>query len=177
MAEVSVKFKVTGFKEFDELLTTIQNDFGPKDTQKILNRAVKLAMTPVLMQAKMLAPVDTGALRESLRIEARRPTTKDRRSRYVDSNDIVIGTVTTAPGNVLAKRSFYNYKKSFKEKRNIKTKGIPSDARANVQEFGSVNFPAQPYLRPALESQGPSAVNSLSQSLKEALNKYQSKKK
>lgn len=177
MAEVSVKYTYSGFKELDQLLDEIKSDFGPKDTQKILNRAVKLAMTPVLLQAKALAPVDTGALRESLRIEARRPTAKDKRSRYVERGDVVIGTVTTAPGNVLARRKFYNYSQSYRQKKDVYTKGIPSDARANVQEFGSVNFPAQPYLRPALESKGMEAVNSLSQSLRIALQKYKSKKK
>lgn len=175
MAEVSVKFTVEGFQEFDELLSTIQEDFGTKDAQKILNKAVKLAMTPVLMQAKMLAPVDTGALRESLRIEARKPTNKDRRSRYVSAGDVVIGTVTTAPGNVLARRKFYNYSQSYRQKKDVISKGIKSDARANVQEFGSVNFPAQPYMRPALESKGQEAVGLLSKSLKEALEKYKSK--
>jgi hypothetical protein len=119
--------------------------------------------------------VDTGALAASLRIEARRPTQKDKHSRYIQTTDTVIGTVTTAPGNVLAKRSFYNYSASYKARKDIKTKGIPSDARANVQEFGSYKMAAHPFMRPALESRGVEVVGSLGRILGEKLESYRAK--
>ena len=175
MPSESKLFKVTGFQEFEDLLLQIRDDFGIKDANGILKSAVKDAMTPVLLTAKSLAAVDTGALRESLRIEARSPNRRDKNSRYVLETDTIIGTVTTAPGNVLAKRSFYNYSASYKARKNIKTKGIPSDARANVQEHGSYKMAAHPFLRPALESQGANAASSLGEKLGIRLEQYRSK--
>ncbi len=166
----TVTFKVEGMKEFEQLLKEIQSDFGEKDTKKILNQAVKKSMGNVLATAKNLVPVDTGALRASLRLEVRKPTRKDKRSKYVENSDIVIGNVTTAPGNVLARTKFTNVKTGQKQK------GIKSDARAIVNEFGTAKQPARPYLRPAMETQSPTVVSSLASSLRMALEKYRSKK-
>ena len=172
MPSQSVTFKLSGAIEFEELLSQIREDYGPKDATGILKAAVKDAMQPVLMTAKALAPVDTGALRESLRVEVRRPNKRDLNSRYVFSTDSIIGTVTTAPGNVLAKRSFKNL---HNKKSKIKQIGIESDARANVQEFGSPYFPAHPFMRPALESQSANVASSLGEKLGKRLEQYKAK--
>jgi HK97 gp10 family phage protein len=178
MAQIkSVTFQVDGVKELDAVFNEIVNDFNEKDSKKILVKSVRLAMNPVLSAATMRAPVDTGALRASLRIEARKPNSKDRRSAYYNPNQVVISLVTTAPGNVLAKKSFYNYSESYKQKKNVKTKGIPSDARANVQEFGSYKMPAHPYMRTSLESQSQTVTDNLGKNLALALDQYKSKGK
>ena len=173
----AVYFKVEGVKELNDVFDEIISDFGEKDTKKILVKSVRLAMNPVLSVANLRAPVDTGALQASLRIEARKPNAKDRRSIYYNSNQVVIALVSTAPGNVLAKKSFYNYSESYTQKKNVKTKGIPSDARANVQEFGSYKMPAHPYMRSSLESQSQSVTDNLGNNLAQALNEYKSKGK
>ena len=168
MSEVlSVQFE--GMQEFTEMLDKIKDDFSEKDSQKILNNAVKLAMQPVLSTAKALVPKDTGALMASLRIEVRKPTTRDKKSIYVNPSDVVIGTVTTAPGKVLAKKSFTNLKTKKKQK------GIESDARAIANEFGTGKMAAHPFMRPAIESTAPQTLGSLSNSLSTALDKYRSK--
>jgi HK97 gp10 family phage protein len=164
-----VKFKIEGFKEFEDLLTEIQEDFGPKDQRKILNNAVKMSMASVLNTARRMVPADTGALRASLRLEVRKPSGRDRRSKYVAPGDIVIGSVTTAPGNVLAKKTFKNLKTGEKQK------GIPSDARAIANEFGTANMAAKPYLRPAMEVEKNNVVNDLGSMLSVALQKYKAK--
>lgn len=184
MAKQEISFKVQGFQEFEDLMEQIYGDFSVKDANNILKNAVKASMVPVLMTAKQLAPKHTGALSESLRIEARRPNNRDHRSRYVLETDTVIGTVTTAPGNVLEKRKFVNLQHKVvlhkgKKEWVVKQVGIESDARANVQEFG-VEFgnhamPAQPYMRPALESQGATAASSLGEQLGRALEQYKAK--
>lgn len=173
MAEASVKFKLEGMDELLEVFNQMVDDFGEKDAKKILKSAVHQSMQPVLMMAKSLAPVDTGALQASLRIESRRPTSKDKRSRYIHTTDTIIGTVTTAPGNVLKNRSFHNLHAPAGQR--IKQVGIPSDARANVQEFGSYKMAAHPFMRPALESQSVLVANSLGTTLGNALEKYKAK--
>lgn len=165
--KVTIQFE--GFKEFNDVMTEIQNDFGEKDQKKILISGVRQAMKPVLDMARMRAPVDTGALSQSLRIEARKPTSKDKRSRYYRPGQVAMALVTTAPGNVLAKKKWLNKKSGTKEV------GIQSDARANVQEFGSYKMPPHPYMRVSLESQSQAVTNDLGNTLGRALEKYKSK--
>jgi HK97 gp10 family phage protein len=164
-----VKIAFYGQPEFTEVLRQMQDDFGEKDQKKILTGAMRLAMKPVLAKARNLVPKDTGALSASLRIEARKPTKRDRNSVYVSPTDTVIGTVTTASGKQLAKKTFKNIKTGKKQK------GIPSDARAYANEFGTAKMAGRPFLRPALETSSSQMLDSLTQSLKTAILKYQAK--
>lgn len=168
MSDVKVAF--VGFDELDQLLKEMQTDFNELDQKKILNNAVRDAIKPVLSQAQALVPVDTGALRASLRIEARKPTRKDKKSIYVSPSDVVIATVTTAPSRVLAKKKFLNVKTGKKQV------GIPNDARAIANEFGTAKHGAKPYMRPALESQTGVVLDNLASSLRTVLQRYKSRK-
>jgi len=167
-----ITFEFKGFKELEEVFKEMQDDFGEKDQKKILVSGVRQAIKPVLQMAKMKAPVDTGALGASLRVEARKPNSRDKRSRYYNSGQVAMALVTTAPGNVLAKKSFYNKKNTSSK---IKQVGIPSDARANVQEFGSYKMAAHPYMRSSLESQSQAVTDNLGNNLGLALQKYKAK--
>lgn len=155
-----VTIKFTGMEEFAALVDEMKNDFSEKDSKKILNKSIRLAMQPVLALAKQLAPVDTGALQDSLRIEARKPTTKDKRSVYVHNSDIAIGAITTAPANAMVKKGFADYKQK---------------ARAIANEFGTAKMAAHPFMRPALEAAGQSAVDILASSFKTVLESYRAK--
>lgn len=170
-------FAFYGQKEFTEVIREMQKDFGEKDQKKILSSAMRVAMKPVLERAKSLVPQDTGALRNSLRIEARKPTRRDKRSLYVNETDTVIGTVTTASGKQLARGiKVYDYEASFKAKKNIyKKEVVKSDARAFANEFGTAKMPSKPFLRPALETSSTQLLESLATSLRNALIKYKAK--
>lgn len=152
---MGVSFKLEGIGSVYAAFEELANEIGDKKaTSKILVPAVREAMKPVLAKARADAPVDTGGLRRSLQVEARRPNRKDKRSKYIVSTDTVISLVTTAPGKKLAKM------------------GIASDARAIAQEFGTARHPAHPYLRAALESQSTSVVNNLAGILARRIDKY-----
>lgn len=171
MAQVT--WKIEGIQELKDVLNELNNDFGEKDAKTIMKRGVREALKPALYMAKLLAPADTGGLRASLRIETRKPTKKDMKSKYISPTDTVIGTITTAPGPVLARTKFHNL---HNKKSNIKQIGVPSDARAVAMEFGTANVAARPYLRPALESQSTAIVESLADHLRNAITKYQARK-
>ena len=176
---LTVKFE--GGKELEEMINQMTEDFGAKDAKRILSSAVRKSMQPVLQKAMALVRKDSGALAASLRIEARKPTAKDKRSRYVNREDIVIGKVTIAPPSVLAKRKFVNLKSgpantSAFNKRPIKQVGIQLDMRGIANEFGTAKVPAKPFLRPAMESGSPIVLDSLKDSLATALQKYKSRK-
>ena len=168
--KVSVKFE--GFAEFKELADQIVNDFGYKDASNIMVAAARSSMRSALNLAKSLAPVDTGGLRASLQIEARKPRNKDQRSKYIQKDDVAIALITTAPGKKLAKTAFKNERNT---KSNIKQVGIKSDARATIMEFGSAKTSAQPYLRPALEGASGAVTSDLGKALGTALEKYKAR--
>jgi HK97 gp10 family phage protein len=165
-----VKMQFTGVVEFEQLLNEMQEDFGVKDQKKILTNAVRKSMSPVLSKARQLAPIDTGGLRASLRIEARKPSRRDKKSIYVNPGDVVIGTVTTASGKQLAKKKFTNVKTGQKQM------GIESDGRAIANEFGTAHVAAKPYMRPALETTTSSVLTELGDNLRAQLIKYKSRK-
>jgi HK97 gp10 family phage protein len=169
MGMATIKVAVEGVQEFGFLVNEIVNDFGHKDAKKIMVSSARLSMRPVLEMARRLAPVDTGALAVSLQVEARKPNSKDKRSKYVADTDVAIAAVTTAPGKKLAKKKFLN------KRTNQKQTGIQSDARATANEFGTAKMGAQPFMRPALESRSATVVTNLGNSLRKSLEKYKAR--
>jgi HK97 gp10 family phage protein len=185
---VSITYRIDGLKEvlaaFDELASEIGDK---KATSKILVPAAREAMKPVLTMAQMNAPKDSGDLSRTLQIEARRPTKRDLRSKYINATDSVIAVVTTKAFPKKAKKQFYEsnaalyetdkgaYKRKLKEKKTMV--GVLSDARAIAQEFGTGRNAAQPYLRPALESQSQTTAKRLGEIIGRRLTQYKAKQK
>ena len=182
---MQASFKIEGLKDvlaaFEELAEVIGDK---KANSKILVPAVREAMQPVLTQAVANAPMDTGALKLTLQVEARRPTKRDRRSKYITQTDSVIALVTTAPGKQL--KAMSEGKGLIKSRQRLKRlgvqdsdtfMGIKSDARAIAQEFGSAHNAAHPYLRPAMESQAPQTATRLGEIIGRRLNQYKARQK
>jgi len=177
-----IKIQWSGFKEFDDLLNQIDDEFSEKDTRNILRNACRSAMKPVLETAKALLTthIDTGQLRASLQIEARKPTAKDKHSIYTTPTTIMISRVTVAPGNkfVADDGDHKQLSKKFKNVKTKQTQHMHSDGRAFAIEFGTARWlkgEGSPFIRPALESNAIQVTNSLAGDLKDALIKYKSK--
>lgn len=177
---VTVKLEGIGevYKAFENLALEIGDK---KATSKVLVPAVRQAMKPVLSRAQSNAPADTNALKLSLIVEARRPTKRDRRSKYITETDTVIASVTTASGKKLAAMSegrglIQARKRLIKmgatEEQAKAFMGFKSDARAMSQEFGSSRNPAHPYLRPALESMAQETINNLGHILGKKIDEF-----
>lgn len=182
---MQASFKIEGLKEVLAAFDDLADQIGDKKaTSRVLVPAVREAMQPVLSQAMANAPVDTGGLRLSLQVEARRPTRRDRRSKYITETDTVIAAVTTASGKKLAQMS--EGKGLLRARRKLKKlgyenadnfMGIGSDARAIAQEFGTAHNPAHPYLRPAMESQSQQTAKRLGEIIGRRINQYKAKQK
>jgi hypothetical protein len=178
-----IKIEWSGFKEFEDLLDQIDDDFGEKDANNILKNACRAAMKPVLETARVLLEphIDTGQLIKSLQIEARKPTSKDKHSLYSTPTMVMISRVTVAPGkkfqpDVEGEKRLLS--KTFKNKKTNKLQHMVSDARAFAIEFGTARWlkgEGSPFIRPALESNAVQVTNSLAGDLKDALIKYKSK--
>lgn len=185
---MKASFKVEGLKEVLAAFEELAQEIGDKKaTSRFLVPAVREAMQPVLASARANAPVDTGALNRTLMIEARRPTKRDKRSKYITQTDTAIAAVTTKAFPKKLKNAFYAenqnlyktdraaYRKKFKEL--AKSINFPYDARAIAQEFGTSHNAAQPYLRPAIESQAPQTAKRLGEIIGRRLNQYKAKQK
>lgn len=184
MGGVTIKLQGIGnvMQAFDELSAEIGDK---KARSKVLIPAARAAMKPVLSLAQQKAPVDTGTLRLLLQVEARRPTSRDRRSKYITQSDTVIALVTTASGKKMksmsegkglarARKRLLKMGASAEEAASFM--GFKSDARAIAQEFGTASNPSQPYLRPALESQAQSTVDTLAEELAKYINRFRTRK-
>lgn len=179
MAEYSQSFQITGLKEtldtFEELATEIGDK---KATSRFLLPAIKQAFQPVFITARMLAPRDTQQLAQSLKLTSKRPTAKDKKSVYVNQSDMVIAKVETKPIPAKLKREakeLSKQSKSFSKKKFFQSQGYIYDARAIANEFGTVNRPAKPFLRPALESQAQNVLQTFTFLLDQKIKQYRSK--
>jgi HK97 gp10 family phage protein len=183
-----VTYKIQGLKDVLAAFEELATDIGDKKARsRILVPAAREAMKPVLTMARMNAPKDTGDLARTMQIEARRPTRKDIRSKYITEKDTVIALVTTKAFPKKLKKEFYEknaelyktdkaqYNRDLKERK--KQVGVLSDARAIAQEFGTARNGAQPYLRPALESQADQTAKRLGEILARRISKYRIKSK
>ena len=125
---------------------------------------------------------------QTLQIEARRPTKRDLRSKYINPTDSVVALVTTKAFPKKKKKEFYEanadlyesnkkaYTKKLKEAKT--TAGVLSDARAVAQEFGTANMKGhKPFLRPAMESQAPNTAKKLGEIIARRLTQYKAKQK
>jgi hypothetical protein len=181
----SMTINWNGFKEFQDLLDQITDDFGEKDASNILRSACRSAMVPVLNAARQLLidndNVDTGQLLKSLQVESRKPTSKDKRSIYTTPTMVMISRVTVAPGNKFqpdVKGEKRLLSRTFKNKKTNKLQHMVSDARAIAIEFGTAKWRkgnGMPFIRPALERHAVDVTNSLGDSLGNALIKYKSR--
>lgn len=64
--------RIDGLKELNEKLLAME----PKLRRKTLGKALRKAGTPILKEAKILVPVDTGKLRDNLKLRSRGPSKK-----------------------------------------------------------------------------------------------------
>lgn len=175
-------FRIEGVEELAQVFNEMQEDFGYKDSKRIIVSGIRKALQPTLIMAKAEVSKDTGALAASLQIEARRVTSKDKGSKYVEPQDDFIGAVTTASGKKLKTLQFVNLRSThevYKPKRGknaaIKQVGVESDGRAAALEFGTAKMSARPFLRVSLESTKSVVVDSLGESIKLALDKYKAR--
>ena len=114
--------------------------------------AVKAALQPVARTMWQMSPYNnqnfsTPHMRDSVRIYARIPNNKDKRSEHFDKDTVVTGTVS-----------------------------VKTDARRLAMEFGTAEVSAKPFIRASLESQANNVINILGTYLAYKLKQYKSRK-
>lgn len=136
-----------GFEDFDAVLTQMGQEFGYTDVnKKVLIPALRNAMKITAPYAKGLARANTGTMRNSIMVEARRPSDRDKKSKYIYDNDAAIAMISVRQSPV-----------------------------SLGEEFGTAKKAGQPFIRPALEANQSTILQTLSEELKKKIERYKSK--
>lgn len=145
-------FKEEGFEELEQQLLEMAQGFrGDLVMRNTVNKAVRVALEPVLASVIAKAPYDDKNdgpihLRDTARLDARIPTSSDRKSEFVSQTDAVIGVVS-----------------------------VKKSAVSLSQEFGNARTPQHPFLRVSLESNRDNIINILKSELAVSIPAYAKK--
>ena len=135
---------LTGFTELAKAL----RELGPRVGRKHLRAATSKGAAVIRKKARELAPVDTGEMRKDIQ-QKREKTSSDNIASY---------SVYTRSG----KRSRLSGKARNVDKDSFYWK---------FQEFGTAKMPAQPFMRPAFESEKEKAIDELGTELDKRIQK------
>mgnify|MGYP006298629383 CR=1 FL=1 len=144
MIKYNVEFE--GFSEFEEQLVQFANiERADLVVRNTLVKATKVAMQPTLSTAYSLAKLgppnpDNIHMKETLRIDGRIPTEKDKLSEYVKETDVAIAIVS-----------------------------VKKSAVSLAQEFGTANVSAKPFIRQAFDGNVETVTNIMKNKLAETL--------
>jgi len=146
---VKLKVSVSGFRELDKALGEL-----PKAVARnVLRRVLTKAAQPVADMASSLAPKDKGELSSSVKVGTKTGN-KTGKAEYAAAMKAGLGKGEALKALRSARRGAAGrgfFAEAFVGPTKAKSK---KDAiKRIVQEFGSVNQPGQPYLRPAWDAQ------------------------
>jgi HK97 gp10 family phage protein len=148
-------FELEGFAEFEEQLKQIAEGFrGDMVAKNTLVPSAKIAMETVFNSAQSRAPVGDKPrdaknpfhMRDTIRLDARIPTEKDKRSEYVNETDAAIAVVS-----------------------------VKKSAVSLAQEFGTSKISAHPFLRPAMQENAGTVLTVLKSHLASRIPDYAAK--
>ncbi len=140
-----MSFEVQGLSALQEQLVELGAELG----RKALAQAARKAFKPVLENAKQLAPRDTGALAESLRLAVVKPK----------GGDTVIAVGIRVAAVKGASRD-----------------AMPPARRWHFIELGTVKLAAHPFLRPALDANASRVLDDLKRELAKSIQRAIKKK-
>ena len=148
-------FELEGFAEFEEQLKEMAEGFrGDLIARNTLVPAAKIAMESVFNDAQSRAPVGDKPrddknpfhMRDTMRLDARIPTEKDRKSEYVYDTDSAIAVVS-----------------------------VKKSAVSLAQEFGTSRIGAKPFLRVSLQENAGTVLTVLKSQLASRIPDYAAK--
>jgi HK97 gp10 family phage protein len=148
-------FELEGFAEFEQQLKQMAEGFrGDLVSRNTLVPSAKIAMESVYNSAVSRAPVGEKVrndknpfhMRDTIRLDARIPNDKDKRSEYVNETDAAIAVVS-----------------------------VKKSAVSLAQEFGTSKMSANPFLRIALEQSSGEVLSVLKSQLASRLPDYAAK--
>jgi HK97 gp10 family phage protein len=116
------RVKLQGFRELEAALEALPKSTG----RNVLRRIARAALEPLAEHARGLAPVEEGALRASIAVSEKRTRRVKRSHRFDNKTGL---EMAMGPGS-----------------------GEGALPYASFVEFGTIDTPAQPFMRPAWDS-------------------------
>lgn len=164
---VDVSFKVEGFEELFARMDEIKEEIGKGKTDKIWRNMLKNAMTPVLNEAKRLAPHDTEQLRDHIYLKVHRPMARDKTGKSYQQGTVYMARVTAS---TLRDDTVYKF---IVNKRNKLQTIVANKKPVPVsQEFGNARVPPHPFLLPAMRKHQSSMEQIMASQLKIFIESY-----
>lgn len=152
---MTMTVSVAGLAELDRALGEL-----PKATARnVLLRTLKQAAQPILEDAKRLAPVRTGTLRDSI-LASSRVKNKAGNAEYAAAMRSGLGK-DAARAALLSARRANKGKGSFAELYVGPARGRGVIRYAHIVEFGSNDTAPQPYMRPAWDGNKDKALDTI----------------
>ena len=168
---MTVSFKMEGFEELIKQMDELGQEIGKAKTDAIWRKAMAYAMQPVLEDAKSFAPKDTGEMASRIYMKVHRPMARDKQGqRYAGEAYMARVTASTIRSD-----SVLNYTVNSKGK--LRATWANKSPAPVSQEFGNARHAANPFLRPALETNIGRVQSLLGWSAWEAIQKIAEKKK
>ena len=157
---VKFDFKMDGLKELDEAL----GQFTKATGKNVLGRALKNAAEPVRKAAVAKAPRASGALQESIQTRIRR---------NLRNKNMVLAVIGPVVGEYrqLATPVAYSDKGIRKGKMRTYAIGSTPGVYGMFTEFGTIDTPAQPFMRPAWEQERDNARDMIADELRKEIDK------
>lgn len=150
---MSVTVSVSGLMELDKAL-----GFLPKATARnVLVRTLNKAAQPLVDEAKRLAPVKTGNLRDSITASSR-VKNKTGAAEYSAAMRAGLGKAAARSALIAARRANRG-QGSFAQMFVGPARGKGVIRYAHIVEFGSVDTSPQPYMRPAWDGNKDKALD------------------
>lgn len=160
---MQIKLEVDGFEKLFKNMNELKDEIGQAKTDAIWKSALTEAFQPVYQSAKDRAPIDTGQLEDHIQMNARRPTSRDKKSNYYFGESYMVSVYASPIRNDSVKKTVLNRRGKFQK--------VWSNVRpvAVSQEFGNARTPAHPFLRVSLESNYDVVINRLQKALADKL--------
>lgn len=150
--------KVEGFDDLFKKMDELAEEIGKAKTDRIWKKAMGYAFAPVLVDAKMNAPQDTGQMDEHIYMKVQRPTARDKASESY-RGETLLARVSVGPKRADS-TEHTTITKNGKERKTYNHRPV-----ALAQEFGTAKIAARPFMRPALEKNAHNVIERLGQAI------------
>lgn len=139
-----MKFKIEGLADLDGTLGRLIAETSSATAKNTLRRALTKAAQPVADRAKQLVAVDSGGLRDSIKVSGRLANPVGKSEFHA--------AMKAGLGKGAAVSAMRDARRAADRGSTIEVYiGPGQQPHAHLIEFGTARSPAQPYLRPAWE--------------------------
>lgn len=163
---MQISFKAEGFEDLFKKMEDLRQEIGKGKTDRIWRDILTYAIEPVLQDAKVYAPHDTGQLADHIYMKAQKPQARDKASSTYQG-EMYLARVTVSPIRDDSKmHTVLNKKGKFQ------TVWLGKKPVAISQEFGNARTSPHPFLRPALQNNIENIQTRLAQAIMVQLDKW-----